>query len=299
MHFKLRLSENQVLASIIITRSKARVNPQTLQEELGVLKGSISRIITALLDIGLVERAGGEILLAGTPPSEAFKRLYYSHRATPLQDILSGRRVELLSWLDSQPKSLEALAEETGISSDTIYYYLQGLRPFGIVNRSKHGKAYLYSFNYIIWKDLKDFVTTLLDFQVLRLVPRDALPLKSYGDSVLFKSLRTQDATPTSFSAYSEHGIKLGLRDNYYTLPRRDQSIEEVFIHSLDSAEDLRQRLFCILFYLKNKEALKKVQHPIIESFRAVLSGVQVKSYPSLEEIEEQAELYGIQDIKP
>ncbi len=76
------------------------------------------------------------------------------------------------------------------------------------------------TFNYIVWPKLKDFVVALLEFQMLRLVPREALFIKSYGNSVLFESLRPQDATPTSFSAYNEYGILLGLLDNYYTLPK-------------------------------------------------------------------------------
>ncbi len=294
----MRLSENEISALIIITRSGEPVHPGDLQKELGILKGSVSRIITGLQDKGLAERAGGEIVLARMPPAEVFKRLYYSHRASPLQEILSGRRVELLSRLDSSQKSLEALAGETGISSDTIYYYLQDMRSLGIISRSKQGKAYIYSFNYITWKDLKDFVAALMEFQVLRLVPREALLIRSYGDSVLFKSLRPQDATPTSFSAYKDHGIELGLRDNYYTLPKRELSLEEIFIHSLDSAEGISQRLYCILFYLKNKQALKEVQHPMMGSIRVVLRGEHIKGYPTQEEIEEQAGLYGIQDIE-
>ena len=295
----MRLSENEVRALILITRSEVPVHPHDLHEVLRLLKGSISRIITGLQDIGLVERAVGEILLAGTPPAETFKRLYYSHRASPLQEILSGRRVELLSRLGQSPRSLETLAGVTGISSDTVYYYLQGLRPLGIVSRSMQGKAYLYSFNYIVWPELKDFVTALLEFQVLRLVPREALLIRCYENSVLFKSLKQQDATPTTFSAYSEYGIKLGLRDYYYTLPQRELSIGEVFIHSLDSAEDYRQRLFCILFYLKNRDELKGVRHPMMKSIRAVLRGEHIKGYPTREDIEEQAELYGINDIEP
>jgi biotin operon repressor len=295
----MRLKENEVRALSLITRSQEPVHPHAIQKELGLLKGSVSRIITGLQDIGLVERAGGEILLAPTPPAEAFKRLYYSHRASPLQEILSGRRVELLSRLDSQPKSLETLAGVNGISNDTVYYYLQGFRPLGIVSRSMQGKAYLYSFNYIIWPELKDFVTALREFQVLRLVPREALLIKSYENSVLFKSLKQQDATLTSFSAYSEYEIKLGLRDNYYTLPKRELSIQEIFIHSLDSAEDYRQRLFCVLFYLKNRDKLKDARHPMIESIQAVLRGEHIKGYPTREDIEEQAELYGINDIEP
>jgi predicted transcriptional regulator len=205
----IRLSENEVCALILITRSQEPVHPSGLQRELGLLKGSISRIITGLQDIGLVERAGGETLLAGTPPAEASKRLYYSHRTSPLQEILSGQRVELLSRLGQSPRCLEAVAEETGISNDTVYDYLQGFLSLGIVSRSMQGKAHLYSFNCIIWPELKDFVTSLQECQVLRLVPREAL---------LFKSLRPQDATFTSFSAYEDY--------YYYILPGKELSTQ-------------------------------------------------------------------------
>lgn len=295
----MHLKENEVRVLMQITRSLEPVHPGDLQKELSLLKGSVSRIITRLQDIGLVERSKGQIVLAGTPPAEAFKRLYYTHRASPLPEVLSGQRMELLSRLDQRLMNLEALAEETGISSDTIYFYLRGFLSLGIVSRSKQGKAYLYSFNNILWEELKDFVSSLQEYQLLRLVPREALLIKSYDDSVLFKSLRQQDATPTSFSVYEDYGIILGLRDNYYTLPERELSIQEIFIHSLDSAEDYRQRLFCILFYLKNRDELKDARHPMMESIRAALRGENIKGYPSREEIEEQAELYEIPDIEP
>jgi predicted transcriptional regulator len=295
----MRLSENEVRTLTFITRSLEPMHPSGIQRELGLLKGSISRIITSLQDKGLVERVAGEILLAGTPHAEAFKQLYYSHRASPLPEILSGRRVELLSRLSEIPRSLEALAAETGISRDTVYYYLQDFRLLGIVSRSRLEKAYLYSFNYVIWPELKHFVAALLEYQVLRFVPREALLMKSYEDNVLFKSMKPQDATLTSFSAYRDYGILLGLRDYYYTLPERDLSILEVFIHSLDSAEDYRQRLFCILFYLKNRRILKDARHPMMKSIRAVLRGEEIKGYPTRDDIEEQAELYGINDFKP
>ena len=291
----MRLSENEVRALIYITRSEEPAHPSDLQKELSLLKGSVSRIVTRLQDIYLVERVEGESILAGTLPSEAFKRLYYSHRASPLQEILSGRRVELLSRLNSSPKSLESLTRETSIPSDTVYYYLQDFLHLGIISRSKQGKAYLYSFNNIVWPELKGFVNSLMAYQIQRLVPREGLLIKSYEDSVLFKSLRPQDATPTSFSAYGEYGIELGLRDSYYTLPKRDLSVHEIFIHSLDSAESLQQRLFCILFYLKNRDKLEDVKHFMMESILAVLNGEKIKGYPSLEDIKDRTELYDIE----
>ena len=52
-------------------------------------------------------------------------------------------------------------------------------------------------------------------------------------------------------SACKDYGIQLGLLDNYSTLPEKELSIQEIFIHYLDSASDYRQTLFCIRFYLK------------------------------------------------
>jgi hypothetical protein len=71
---------------------------------------------------------------------------------------------------------------------DTVYYYLQGFLNLGVTSRSRESKAYLYSFNYILWKDLMDFVSSLQEYQILAMVPREALLIKSYGDSVLFRA---------------------------------------------------------------------------------------------------------------
>jgi len=98
----MRLSENEIVALVLITRSEVPVHPHDLYEELGLQSESVSRIITRLKDKGLVERAGGEILLAGTPQQRHSSGLYYSPTCPlPCRRILSGRRVELLSRLDS------------------------------------------------------------------------------------------------------------------------------------------------------------------------------------------------------
>ena len=291
---EMHLSKNDIRTLALIASSEGPVNPHILLKELGFKRETVSRLLTRLEEQGLIERRGREVILAGTPPAEAFKKLYYSHRASPLQKALSLRRVELLARLDQIPKSLEALAEETGMPSDTLYGYLKGFLRQGVVKRSKEGKAYLYSFNYILWSELKDFAAALMEYRALRLVPRDALLIKSYRSSVLFKSIRLQDATPTSFSAYEDYGIELDLRDNYYTLPERKLSVQEVFIHSLDSAGELFQKLFCILFYLKNKDELEDIDHPMMKNLKAVLLGERIKGYPTLEDIEDRTGLYEI-----
>lgn len=290
----MSISQNEIRAIVIIAGSEEPATPRTLRDGLDLQRETVSRLITHLVQMGLVERRSHEVILASTSPAEAFKRLYFSHRASPLPKILSLRRVELLASLDRTPRSLEALAAETGIPSDTLYGYLKGFTGVGVVSRTKRGKAYLYSFNFKLWTELKDFVTALMEYHVQRLVPREALLIKSYGDNVLFKSIRPQDATFTSFSAYEDYGIELLLRDNYYTLPRRELSIQEVFIHSLDSAWEHSQKLFCVLFYLKNRDKLEAIDHPMMKDLKAVLQGMNIIGYPTLEDIEDRTDLYDI-----
>jgi len=290
----MRLNKNEIKTLLYITSSQSAVHPQDLINDLGVQRGSVSRIITHLNEKGLVDREDNKLVLSESKPAESFKRLYYAHRASPFQILLADGRIDLISRLAKDPKSIKELQRETGIPLKTLYYYLQNLSRLSVVVKIKKGKGYLYSFNYLYWGALKDFVSDLQEYDKVHLVPRDALLIKIYDDSVLFKSLRQQDATLTSFSAYGDYGIDLDLRDNYYTLPKRELSIKEIFIHSLDSAEGLQQKLFCILFYLKNKDELEGIEHHMMNDIKTVLQGEKIKGYPSLEDIEDRTEMYDI-----
>jgi len=293
----MRMSKNEIKVLDYVTSSGRALHPRDITKALGLSRGTISKIITSLEDKGLIEREDNKISLARTQHAERFKGLYYAHRASPFQSILADRRIDLLSKLDNAPKSVENLKEDTGILTKTIYSYLKGLRNLGIVKRTKSDKGYRYSFNYAFWGKLKDFVDSFTEFEEARLIPKEALLIKNYGDNVLFKSIAKLDATLTSFSAYEQYGIELVLRDYYYTLPKRELSIRDVFIHSLDSAESISHRLYCILFYLKYRNKLKKINHPMMKSIRAVLQGKRVKGYPSLDDVIDRMSLYDIKQI--
>jgi predicted transcriptional regulator len=290
----MRLSESEIKALVFVAGSEQALHPGDLSRALNLHPDTLSRLVTGLVDKGLLERDGTDIAMAGTPAAEAFKKLYFAHRASPFPLLFADRRVDLLARIDEGQKSVEMLEKETGIPRKTIYRYLKDFIRLGAVKRIKQDRAYLYSFNYIVWPEIEGFVAAFLEYQALRLVPREALLIKSYRDNVLFKSIRPQDATPTSFSAYEDYGIDLGLRDNYYTLPKRELSIQEVFIHSLDSAGELSQKLFCVLFYLKNKDRLEGIDHLMMKDLKAVLQGERIKGYPTLEDIEDRTDLYDI-----
>jgi len=291
----MHLNRNDIKALLLITSSERVLRPRDIFSTLGLRPGSVSRIITNLRDKGLLDREDSGIVLAKAHPADSFKSLYYAHRASPFLLLLADGRIALLSRLDQSAKSAKELHEETGIPLKTVYFYLHDFARLGVVVTTRTGRPSLYSFNYVYWGALKGFVSALQEYDKARLVPREALLIKTYKDGVLFKSLRVQDAAPTSFSAYGDYGIELGLRDNYYTLLKRELSIKDVFLHSLDSAEGRSQRLFCILFYLRNRDKLQSVLHPMVKDIRAVLQGEKVKGYPSMEDVEDRAEMYGIE----
>jgi len=288
------LSESEIETLVLVAGAEQALHPVDLSTALNLRPETLSRIVTHLVNKGLLERKDREIALARTPAAEAFKRLYFAHRASPFSLLFADRRIDLLSRIESEQKSVQVLEEETAIPKKTIYRYLKSLLRLGAVKRTKKDRAYLYSLNKIVWPEIEDFVAAILEYQALRLVPGEALLIKSYKGSVLFKSIRPQDATFTSFSAYEDYGILLGLRDYYYTLPKRDLSIQEVFIHSLDSAGELQQKLFCVLFYLKNRDKLGAIDHPMMQDIKNVLQGERIRGYPTLVDIEDRTDLYDI-----
>lgn len=279
---------------VLVAGAERALHSSDFYTALEIRPETLSRLITSLVNKGILERKGKEITLSRSPAAETFKRLFFSHRASPLSLLLAERRIAMLSLMENE-QSAVMLEKETSIPKKTIYRYLKGLLRLGAAKRRKVGRTYLYSLNKTLWPEIGDFVSALQDYQAMRLVPREALHIKSYTEGVLFKSIRPQDATPTSFSAYKEYGIELGLRDYYYILPKRELSIQEIFIHSLDSALELSQKLFCLLFYLKNKNRLENIEHPMMKDLFAVLQGERIKGYPTLEDIADRADLYDIQ----
>jgi len=55
------LSQNDLRALVLIVESRERMNPSTLQAKLGLRRETVSRLITHLVQMGLVERRGFEM----------------------------------------------------------------------------------------------------------------------------------------------------------------------------------------------------------------------------------------------
>ena len=154
----MRLSESEIKSLVLVAGSEQALRPGDLSQALNLHPETLSRLLTGLVGKGLLEREDKEIALARTPPAEAFKKLYFSHRASPFALLFADRRVDLLAWIENGKKSVEMLEEETGIPRKTIYRYLKDFIRLGAVKRTKKDRAYLYSLNEIVWPEIEGFV---------------------------------------------------------------------------------------------------------------------------------------------
>lgn len=293
------LSKNEVKLLIYLIRSERDLHPIDLANALDIRDTSVYKIINRLEQKVLVDRKPfNKIAPSNSLQAESFRKLYYAHPTSPFDRLLVGERINLLFKINEKPKSVEELSKETGISKFSIYYFLKDLAKLGVVRKikTKGKKPSMYSFNNILWNELKEFLENLYEIESLTKVPIGSLLIKDYGDYILFKTNRKLDATPTSFSVYGNYGIQLLLRteNNYYILPKKELSIKDVFIHSLDSAEDMSQKLYCILFYLKNENKLKGIRHLMMKNILAVLEGKDIKGYPSYKDVTDRMQVYAL-----
>ncbi len=209
-------------------------------------------------------------------------------------DNLSGCGIKLFTAI-LEPKPASQIIKETGIKRSTVFYKLKEATKNSFINTSEDR----YFLNEKIWPKIKEFLVELKKYEGTadKRVPRGAVIYYKNADEVVFSTKIECDAALTGFSAYGQSGIKLLTVDYTYYLPKKILTKKEVFLHSLYRAEkegDARDFTLIALFYLKHKNCLKDVRHDIIDNINKVLRGEKIKYYPTLAEIKERADVYGI-----
>jgi hypothetical protein len=211
-----------------------------------------------------------------------------------IADTLSGCGIRLFTAI-LEPKSVCQIMTATGIKRSTVFLKLKEAGAISLV-KATDGK---YSLNYKIWPRIIDFLTELKKYDETTdiRVPPGAIIYRKNEDEIVFSTKAECDATLTGFSAYERFGIRLLTKDNTYYLPRKTLTMKEVFMHSLYRAEsegDARDYIFIALFYLKHKNDLVRIRHPIVDNIKRILNGENIKYYPAMAEIRERAEVYDI-----
>jgi predicted DNA-binding protein YlxM (UPF0122 family) len=205
----------------------------------------------------------------------------------------SGLKI-LISIL--KPKSINEIMKETNLKKSTIYKKIKIGRNISAIEKNKNHK---YTINEKIWPNLKNYLEENKKFEeaIDNRIPVNSIIYHKNEDEILFSNNSDLKATPTAFSVYEKYGIKILLPTNFYYLPNKNLSKEEILLHSIyviNKEKDYRYLTYVVLFYIKFRCEFTKTKNPMLKNFDNILKGNKIERYPTLDEIKEKAELYDI-----
>jgi predicted transcriptional regulator len=211
-----------------------------------------------------------------------------------LANVLSGPSIDILTASLTQIE-ISKLCEEINITKSTAYSHIKKLQNVSILKK-ENGTIV---FNSKLWPQLEKFIKeyTLLWNSIDLNLPVSATIYERKKNEIIFSTHKPYEATQTGFSAFSQQGLSVFSPKYYYRLPRKKLNLIEIFEDSLkigEKEDEYRHKLFIGLYYLKYKEKLGKIKHPIIEQLSQVLQKQRVPNFPSYDELKEKAQEYGV-----
>jgi len=210
-----------------------------------------------------------------------------------LTPVLSDSGIPIFTAL-LKPLTIEEISKETGFKKTIVYSKIQEASKRSMVRKTK----FTFMMNEKIWLKLMDFLKELKKYEgtIDSRIPASSTIYYKKNKEIIFSCKEDADAVKTAFSAYEKYGIKLLLVKNYYYLPKKELTKEDILRHSLYVVEkdgDIRNLIFIALFYAKYKREFK-IKHEILTDLNAVLAGRKIDGYPTYEELKDRAEVYSI-----
>ncbi|MCL1984141.1 MAG: hypothetical protein FWG58_01925 [Methanomassiliicoccaceae archaeon] len=264
-----------------------------LIENTGRSRAQIYKVLNSLRKKKTLRLDEGRIILENkTHISLLINVLRRLHRS---YGTISNDGMDIIAELTVGPVSVKELTERTGINQRTVSRKISKMASMSMV-RKNDGK---YSLNQRAWPDLYELAASYHSY-LKNNDPRAIQGSKIYYVSkelVVFSSDSEADYTKTAFSRYTELGIEIGLRTNYYCDLKRDLSVPDVFLHSLhiiSNNKDWWLMMMALIFYVKFRDELKGVDHKMKDEMDAVLTGSSVEGWVPINEMRERADMYGV-----
>lgn len=285
---RLSKTELQILEQI----ANSNKNVKEIAKALKKSKVQIYRSGQKLIENNFIVLSNGVYEPTKMTPASLLVQLLgeFSSLIEPLSD--SGIKIFTCLF---EPKGIKQIIQESGIKRTQIFKKIKQARAISLVKRVDKK----YAINEKLWFKTADFLKELKRYEERtdKRVPGNSVIYYKNEKEIVFSTKEKLNATPTAFSAYEKYGIKILSQKNYYYLPNKKLTKEEVFKHSLYIAEkdnEPRHIIFISLFYIKYKKELSKIKHDIIENINKIFCGQHIPRYPTLEEIKDRADVYDI-----
>ena len=195
---------------------------------------------------------------ANTSVAENFKKMYLSKPYMKYEEFLYGTKLDILQLLLYEQKNTATISKVLGISQRSVRANMKVLKKKSLIwcqNRfcvfAKEGYPLIYNF----LNSLRNYVV------------ENKRILWKFNNEEIFK---TRDKTLvkgelTGLCRYEEFGIEVRTVEYYCSIPKRELSKKEVFIHSLlEIDKEPRLLGLAIAFYIKNN--LKKANLDFLAS---------------------------------
>jgi DNA-binding Lrp family transcriptional regulator len=208
------------------------------------------------------------------------------------KEILKGKREALLPLL-LEEKSFREIQIELNVSTKKLIEDLKFLMSIGIVKKNEK-----YSLN----EEKKEIV----ELARILALEKEEFEWKR-GNEFLKVSEKEEPLALTAFNLFSKYGVEVLTNKFYYYHPKKDLSLEEVFIHSLVFSKTKQETFLAIVFFLKNREnfdfeklfqlAKKFNVKNFLNKIIDYSNGKEVKDerFLSFDEFNEKAKVYGIE----
>ena len=213
-----------------------------------------------------------------------------------LIQIFSTTGIEILSKL-TKAKTTQELINETKFHKTTILNKINKNIQINLIIKKKKK----YSLNKLIWPEVFEFIEELNKYEteIDSRIPLDATIYFKNSEEILFSTTKKATGELSAFSNLEQFGIELFNNKNYYYIPQKKLSKEEIFKHCLlilKKENSIQNKIITIIVYLKFKEQFKQFKEETLVKFACeILKGKKITNYPSLEEIKERAKVYNIQ----
>jgi len=207
-----------------------------------------------------------------------------------LIDLFSDSGLPILLQLLSSRKVLE-VTSVLDLDEQTVYKTILKAKRIGLVKNE--GRKYVI--NEETWSIGKDFFISLFEQEMsfdMRVPKNSSIYFKSEKE-IIFSSEKEVKATSTAFSAFDKGKVKFFPVTNYYVLPVQRLSAQKIYEHAVKViGKNWDYRLLVILgvFVLKNGIRSDLVSKNLFKVF----AGVNVKGYPSTNDLREKAKEYGV-----
>ncbi len=238
----------------IISLLEPSLSISELAERTGVTKGYISRTVASLKDKGFVEVSKNgitkKVSLSGSLHASRLKSLLHGRSYMPLEELLQGSGIRILSVLVSGSADFARLQEESGVSPATLWRWIRKFRE----------RAMLMSRNneYELPHDLKDIREFLENYcsyfavSTLKKISPGASFIASKGFEFLFSlegEIVHENVKTTGLTSISEE-IPLMLSENYYFYSSRTLTREEIAAHAIAADPHGRRNLTYVILYV-------------------------------------------------